>query len=64
MALRFTQDELEDRRHKVTAEMQSIGLDALLIFRQESMYYLTGYDTTGIPRSNASTWEPTASWSF
>ncbi len=40
MALRFTQDELEDRRHKVTAEMQS-GLDPLLIFRQESMYYLT-----------------------
>ncbi len=61
MPLHFTQDELEERRHKVTAEMRSIGLDALLIFRQESMYYLTGYDTTGSPRSNASTWEPTAS---
>ena len=47
MALHFTRDELEDRRHKVTAEMRSSGLDALLIFRQESMYYLTGYDTTG-----------------
>lgn len=23
------------------------GLDALLIFRQESMYWLTGYDTFG-----------------
>ena len=47
MALHFTEHELTDRRHKVTAKMQSSGLDALLIFRQESMYYLTGYDTTG-----------------
>ena len=35
MALHFTEDELEDRRQKVTAEMRSSGLDALLIFRQE-----------------------------
>lgn len=47
MPLHFTEDELADRRNKVAAEMQSRGLDALLIFRQESMYYLTGYDTTG-----------------
>ena len=47
MPLHFTEDELADRRTKVAAEMQSRGLDALLIFRQESMYYLTGYDTTG-----------------
>ena len=47
MPLHFTEDELTDRRNKVAAEMQSRGLDALLIFRQESMYYLTGYDTTG-----------------
>ena len=47
MALHFTEHELTDRRRKVTAKMQSSGLDALLIFRQESMYYLTGYDTTG-----------------
>ena len=47
MALQFTEDELADRRRRVIAEMQSSGLDALLIFRQESMYYLTGYDTTG-----------------
>ena len=31
MSLRFTEEELA----------------SLLIFRQESMYYLTGYDTTG-----------------
>ena len=47
MPLHFTEDELTDRRNKVAAEMQSRGLNALLIFRQETMYYLTGYDTTG-----------------
>ncbi len=47
MALHFTEQELASRREKVTAELQASGLAALLIFRQESMYYLTGYDTTG-----------------
>ena len=47
MALHFTEQELASRREKVVAELQSQGLAALLIFRQESMYYLTGYDTTG-----------------
>lgn len=27
--------------------MAEAGLDGFLIFRQESMYYLTGYDTSG-----------------
>ena len=47
MAIHFTEQELASRREKVVAELQSAGLAALLIFRQESMYYLTGYDTTG-----------------
>ena len=47
MAVHFTEQELASRREKVVAELQSAGLAALLIFRQESMYYLTGYDTTG-----------------
>ena len=47
MALHFTEDELKSRRDRVVAELQTAGLAALLIFRQESMYYLTGYDTTG-----------------
>ena len=47
MPLHFTEEELAGRRERVTAELQSRGLAALLIFRQESMYYLTGYDTTG-----------------
>ena len=47
MALHFTEEELNSRRDRVVAELQASGLAALLIFRQESMYYLTGYDTTG-----------------
>ena len=47
MALHFTEQELASRRVRVVAELQSKGLAGLLIFRQESMYYLTGYDTTG-----------------
>ena len=47
MALHFTEEELRSRRDRVVAELQANGLAALLIFRQESMYYLTGYDTTG-----------------
>ncbi len=47
MPLHFTEQELKSRRDRVVAELQAAGLAALLIFRQESMYYLTGYDTTG-----------------
>ena len=47
MALHFTEQELKSRRDRVVAELQATGLAALLVFRQESMYYLTGYDTTG-----------------
>ena len=47
MPVHFTEQELASRREKVVAELQAAGLAALLIFRQESMYYLTGYDTTG-----------------
>lgn len=45
--MHFTEQELAGRRRRVTAELESRGLAGLLIFRQESMYYLTGYDTTG-----------------
>ena len=47
MALHFTEQELSERRKKTCAAMASEGLDGLLIFRQESMFYLTGYDTFG-----------------
>ena len=47
MILHFTQEELAGRRQKAMAAMEAQGLDGLLMFRQESMYYLTGYDTMG-----------------
>jgi Xaa-Pro dipeptidase len=47
MALHFTSEELASRRARAVAMLQARGLDGLLIFRQESMFYLTGYDTFG-----------------
>ncbi len=47
MALHFTEDELSGRRKRACDDMAARGLDGLLMFRQESMYYLTGYDTFG-----------------
>jgi Xaa-Pro dipeptidase len=47
MALHFSKAELQDRRKRARKAMIARGLDGLVIFRQESMYYLTGYDTSG-----------------
>ena len=47
MALHFSEQELARRRAQACAQMAKSDLDGLLIFRQESMFYLTGYDTFG-----------------
>ena len=47
MALHFTREEFAARRAAAAAALKARGLDGLLMFRQESMYYLTGYDTFG-----------------
>lgn len=47
MALHFSEQELAGRRQRTCAAMAAEGLDGLLIFRQETMFYLTGYDTFG-----------------
>ncbi|MFQ5785529.1 MAG: M24 family metallopeptidase [Alphaproteobacteria bacterium] len=47
MALHFSREEFADRQSRATAAMAAQGLDGLLMFRQESMYYLTGYDSFG-----------------
>ena len=47
MALHFERKEYAQRIKKTIAAMEAQGLDGLLMFHQESMYYLTGYDTFG-----------------
>ena len=47
MHIHFSEEELAVRRRAAVAELADRGLDGLLMFRQESMYYLTGYDTFG-----------------
>ena len=47
MALHFSKDEFQKRRLNVLKSMKEQKLDALLMFRQESMFWLTGYDTFG-----------------
>jgi len=47
MALHFEREEYAARLEKLTASMREEKLDAMLLFAQESMYWLTGYDTFG-----------------
>ena len=47
MPLHVVADELRQRRARAIAMMSAKGLDGMLLFRQESLYYLTGYDTFG-----------------
>ena len=47
MSLHFTKEEFSSRKSKVVAELKKQNLNALLMFKQESMYWLTGYDTFG-----------------
>jgi Xaa-Pro dipeptidase len=45
--LHFPREEFESRIARARKVLQERDLDALLIFAQESHYYLTGYDTGG-----------------
>ncbi len=47
MSLHFSADEMSARRRAAAAKLQAAGLDGILLFKQESMFYLTGYDTFG-----------------
>ena len=47
MALHFSRTEYATRLGAARRSIRDKGLDALLIFSQESHYYLTGFDTTG-----------------
>jgi Xaa-Pro dipeptidase len=47
MTLHFDRKEYAARIAKACQALQARGLDGMLLFQQESMYYLTGYDTFG-----------------
>ena len=47
MSLHFSTKEFSNRKSATLKSMKDQSLDALLMFRQESMYWLTGYDTFG-----------------
>ncbi len=47
MALHFSKEEFISRKSNILNSMKEQNIDALLMFRQESMYWLTGYDTFG-----------------
>ncbi|WP_198670540.1 Xaa-Pro peptidase family protein [Oceanicella sp. SM1341] len=45
--LPFARPELEARQARLRATLRARGLDAMLVFSQESLYWLTGYDSGG-----------------
>ena len=47
MPVHFSPEEMAGRRRRAAAAIRDAGLDALLCFKQESMYWLTGYDSFG-----------------
>lgn len=47
MPVHFSEAEMQVRAARLRAAMADRGLDGLLLFSQESMYWLTGYDTFG-----------------
>ena len=47
MSLHFSNKEFTDRKSKALKELKKQNLNAILMFKQESMYWLTGYDTFG-----------------
>jgi Xaa-Pro dipeptidase len=47
MALHFQRSEFDARLASARAALQREKLDAILLFAQESLYYLTGFDTSG-----------------
>jgi Xaa-Pro dipeptidase len=47
MALHFDTEEYANRLQRLTSRMREEKIEAMLLFSQESMYWLTGYDTFG-----------------
>src|SRR5262245_42579467 len=47
VALHFERSDFETRVACAREALRSENLDAILLFAQESLYYLTGFDTSG-----------------
>ena len=47
MPTHFSLEEMQARRGAIAKRLNELKLDGLLMFKQESMYYLTGYDSFG-----------------
>ena len=47
MPLHFNREEFSKRLDRLKELMSGEKLDGILLFRQESMFYLTGFDTFG-----------------
>jgi Xaa-Pro dipeptidase len=47
MALHFEKAEFSQRKQRALEAMAATGIEALLVFKQESMYWLCGYDSFG-----------------
>jgi Xaa-Pro dipeptidase len=47
MTVHFTSGEFQDRLRRLQTEMAVRQVDGMLLFAQESMFWLTGYDTFG-----------------
>lgn len=47
MALHFSRAEFAARQEAARAALRREGLDAIVLFAQESLYYLTGFDSSG-----------------
>ena len=47
MTLHFTREEFAARKAAALRAMEEAGLDGLVMFRPDSLYWLTGYDSDG-----------------
>ncbi len=45
--LHFSREEYATRQQQTRSRMETLGLDALLLFKIEDMYWLTGYESDG-----------------
>ena len=47
MPVHFADEEMDARLDRAVSAVAAAGLDGVLLFKQESMYWLSGYDTFG-----------------